>query len=141
MSEENNTTTGENNLPEIKQDPSLNATKHGVLAKTLILPSESESDFNQLMTETKNSFDCSIKPVEFLVEDLVISFWRLRRIYKGELDLFYLGGSENYGNFFLIPDATYGGKPIESLSRYETSLKKHIFKTIDKILEIQKANK
>ena len=74
--------------PEGKTLSSTNATKHGLLSKQVLLPSESEEEFEELSQGLRED----LKPVGALetrlVEDIAADFWRLsrsRRIEAGVL--------------------------------------------------------
>ena len=74
--------------PEGKTLSSTNATKHGLLSKQVLLPSESEEEFEELSQGLRED----LKPVgdleTRLVEDIAADFWRLsrsRRIEAGVL--------------------------------------------------------
>ena len=70
--------------PEGKTLSSTNATKHGLLSKQVLLPSESEEEFEELSQGLRED----LKPVGALetrlVEDIAADFWRLSRIRRIE---------------------------------------------------------
>ena len=70
--------------PEGKTLSSKNATKHGLLSKQVLLPSESEEEFEELSQGLRED----LKPVGALetmfVEDIAAHFWRLWRIRRIE---------------------------------------------------------
>ena len=70
--------------PEGKTLSSKNATKHGLLSKQVLLPSESEEEFEELSQGLRED----LKPVGALetrlVEDIAADFWRLSRIRRFE---------------------------------------------------------
>lgn len=72
------------NTPEGKTLSSTNATKHGLLSKQVLLPSESEEEFEELSQGLRED----LKPVGALetrlVEDIAADFWRLSRIRRIE---------------------------------------------------------
>jgi hypothetical protein len=73
--------------PEGKVHSSQNATKHGFLAKTLLLPNEDQSDFEAIAASYIAKFQPE-GPVEtHLVEELIACYWRQRRAWGMETSL------------------------------------------------------
>ena len=77
--------------PEGRAAVRLNALKHGFTAAEIVLPTvEEKTDFEQFHF----AFEQEYKPVgpteEVLVEDMVVSRWRLNRIRKMEPGFFAL---------------------------------------------------
>jgi hypothetical protein len=72
---------------EGKRRSSQNATNHGLLARQIVMRDESTEGFEAVMTDHLNR----VQPadgVEFgLVEEMVSSFWRLRRAFAMETRL------------------------------------------------------
>jgi hypothetical protein len=62
----------------------LNAVKHGVLSKKPVLPWESRAEYDQLLKECRNEYHPT-GPVEMhLVEEIVGTIWRKRRLERAE---------------------------------------------------------
>jgi len=73
--------------PEGKAHSSQNATKHGFLAKTLLLPNEDQSEFEAIAAAYIIKFQPE-GPVEpHLVEELIACYWRQRRAWGMETSL------------------------------------------------------
>src|SRR3954470_12654562 len=70
--------------PEGIKRSSINALAHGLTAKTLVLPNESQAEFNQLRLDYFNRFRPSDTVEMDLVDDLVAARWRLRRLIATE---------------------------------------------------------
>ena len=67
----------------------LNAFRHGLLARDVVLPEEDADAFEEL----RNQVQASLSPVgpieEFLMDQIVNAMWRLRRLAKVETLLFH----------------------------------------------------
>ena len=75
--------------PEGKRAVRLNGVRHGLLARDIVLPGEDEGDFERLRCAVHADFSPS-GPVEaFLVDRVVNTLWRLRRVEKVETALLY----------------------------------------------------
>ena len=73
--------------PAGKQASSLNAVRHGLLAKCVVLPTESRVGFDILLDQHIQRFS-PIDDVELgVIEEMVASLWRLRRTWAIETRL------------------------------------------------------
>src|SRR5690349_19897873 len=74
--------------PAGKSRSSANATRHGLLAKRVVLSNESDENFHDLLGQYLGN--CSPRDgVEFgMVEEMVASYWRLHRAMAIEKYLF-----------------------------------------------------
>ena len=66
---------------------SLNAIKHGLTAETVVLPSESEEDYQAELREYFHHFAPATKPEADLVRQLASAHWRLVRYTRIEASL------------------------------------------------------
>lgn len=64
--------------------------KLGLTARKLILPSESEADFEALIDSYKTEHRPATPTEEALVAQMVMATWRLRRLYRMEAGLYNL---------------------------------------------------
>lgn len=62
----------------------LNAVKHGILSKELLLPHESAEDYAALLAALTDEFKPEGAVEPFLVEELAAIIWRKRRILAAE---------------------------------------------------------
>jgi hypothetical protein len=75
--------------PEGKAGVRLNALRHGLLTRDLVLPGEDADAFEDLWNQVRASFS-PVGPIEeFLVERVVNALWRLRRLARAETALFH----------------------------------------------------
>jgi hypothetical protein len=75
--------TGPKSL-EGKNTASRNATQHGILSSSLILPDEDPLDFQQLFEELTDSFQPIGVLEMILVEKIAVSIWKQRRVVAAE---------------------------------------------------------
>jgi hypothetical protein len=67
----------------------LNALRHGLLARDVVLPGEDVDDFEDLWNQARANFS-PVGPIEeFLVDRVVNAMWRLRRLARAETALFH----------------------------------------------------
>jgi hypothetical protein len=72
------------NTPEGRAAVRLNSLTHGLTAKTLVLPGESEEDFGSLLDSLATEHDPITPTEQALVTQLAMATWRLRRLYHQE---------------------------------------------------------
>jgi hypothetical protein len=74
--------------PEGKDAVRLNALKHGLLSKGVLLPGEDEAELKEL----GGRVEADLQPVgeleELLVEQIIAAVWRLRRLRRVEAGIF-----------------------------------------------------
>ena len=75
--------------PEGKAVVRLNALRHGLLTRDVVLPGEDADAFEDLWNQVRANFS-PVGPIEeFLVERVVNALWRLRRLARAETALFH----------------------------------------------------
>jgi len=130
--------------PEGRAAVRLNGVKHGLTAKTLVLPGESESDFESLL----DSFEAEHRPAtpteEALVRQMTMAQWRLRRLYQVEAGFFRLAlidaaedaedkyeSLDDAGRLAYIVERDSGSSSTrENLSRIEARLERSFYKAL-----------
>src|SRR5437764_15355756 len=126
--------------PEGRATSSRNSTRHGLTAKTLILPGESYEDFQQLLADYVDQFKPQTNVEMDLVESMAVTQWRLRRLSVIESNLFTneITHRANYSDNFeaLEPGSQFAyafqavgenGRGLALLIRYEG----HLTRTYD----------
>ena len=74
--------------PEGKAAVRLNALRHGLLARDVVLPGEDADAFEELLNQVRADLS-PVGPIEELLVDQVINaMWRLRRLARAETALF-----------------------------------------------------
>jgi len=67
-----------------KQRSKLNAVKYGIFSGVLLLDSESKEEFEKLVSGLREHCQPVGELEEILVDQLISSFWRLRRLLTAE---------------------------------------------------------
>src|SRR5207249_2776436 len=70
--------------PEGKDAVRLNGLKHGLASEILVLPGESESDFNNLLDSLQAEHQPATPTEVILVRQMAMASWRLQRIVHME---------------------------------------------------------
>jgi len=124
-----------------KRSSSMNALKHGVFAKHLLLPDDDQIEFGKLHADIHREWS-PIGPTErALVERLVALFWRQRRFYRAEGGLFemYRKCPSGIGGVATaIANDGNGTGSITRLLQMDTATEKSIKTTINMLFELQK---
>jgi hypothetical protein len=74
--------------PEGKAAVSMNALKHGLRARTVVLPSENAEEFHQLCDDLEAEWQPQSRSEQFYVEQMAVSQWKLNRMEIGEVNVF-----------------------------------------------------
>ncbi len=117
---------------------SQNAMKHGLLSQKLILEEESHQEFDCFRQKLYQALLPIGALEEILVEKIVSSGWRFRRLIKVEKSFF-----EEEDEYALRPpefcDAfkKSGGNYMQILSRYESAIEKSFYKAIHELQRVQ----
>jgi hypothetical protein len=74
--------------PEGKAAVSMNALKHGLRARTVVLPSENPEEFHQLCDDLEAEWQPQSRTEQFYVEQMAVSQWKLNRMEVGEVAVF-----------------------------------------------------
>ena len=83
---------------EGKRRSSLNALRHGLLAKNVVLNNESEELFTALLSKHIIKFDPADDVEQCAVDEMVASVWRMRRLWAIEKSLFQKATEKRTGN-------------------------------------------
>jgi len=141
----------------------LNALKHGLRAKDIVLPSEDGREFDGLRRALITELEPEGSLEEQLAERIVVCLWRLRRVYPIEVGIFR-GNSLTMENNYAIEeanrrghesvtkanlrreaqspgaafrhDAVYGDA-IGKLSRYETAIERSLFRALHALEQLR----
>jgi len=74
--------------PQGKSAVSMNALRHGLRARSVVLPGEDRSEFNQLCDDLEVEWHPQSRTEQFYVEQMAVSQWKLIRMEVGEAALF-----------------------------------------------------
>src|SRR5947207_3535022 len=76
------------NTPEGKAAVRLNALRHGLRARTVVLPGERAEEFQQLCDDLETEWRPKSRTEQFYVEQMAISQWQLNRMEMAERSVF-----------------------------------------------------
>ncbi len=74
--------------PEGKAAVSMNALRHGLRARSVVLPREDRQEFNQLCDDLDVEWHPQSRTEQFYVEQMAVSQWKLIRMEVGEAGVF-----------------------------------------------------
>jgi len=74
--------------PEGKAAVSMNALRHGLRARTVVLPGENREEFTQLCDDLEVEWHPQSRTEQFYVEQMAVSQWKLTRMEVGEVAIF-----------------------------------------------------
>jgi hypothetical protein len=74
--------------PEGKTAVSMNALRHGLRARTVVLPGENREEFTQLCDDLEVEWHPQSRTEQFYVEQMAVSQWKLIRMEVGEINIF-----------------------------------------------------
>jgi hypothetical protein len=74
--------------PEGKAIVSMNSLRHGLRARTIVLPHENPEEFHQLCDDLEAEWQPQSRTEQFYVEQMAVSQWKLNRMERGEFSVF-----------------------------------------------------
>jgi hypothetical protein len=74
--------------PEGKAAVSMNALRHGLRARTVVLPGEDRQEFDHLCDDLEVEWHPHSRTEQFYVEQMAVSQWKLIRMEVGEVNIF-----------------------------------------------------
>ena len=128
-----------------KRRSSANSTRHGLLAKSVVLSNESESVFGQFFDEHLQKLNPADGVEYAVVEEIVTAAWRLRRLWNVESTLFNkaIERSTDHSASGRIADAFTSlgaNNQLQLLDRYETRLQRmyqRALKTLEQLRKVE----
>jgi hypothetical protein len=73
--------------PEGKATIRMNALRHGLRARTVVLPGENRDEFHQLCDDLEAEWQPQSRTEQFYLEQMAVSQWKLNRMEAGEANL------------------------------------------------------
>src|SRR5437868_5032541 len=73
--------------PEGKAAVRLNSLRHGLRARSVILPGEKREEFQLLCDDLEAEWQPQTRTEQFYIEQMAVSQWKLRRMEIGEVSL------------------------------------------------------
>ena len=74
--------------PEGKAAVSMNALRHGLRARSVLLPGEDRNEFTQLCDDLEGEWHPQSRTEQFYVEQMAVSQWKLCRMEVTEVNIF-----------------------------------------------------
>src|SRR5580704_902419 len=110
-----------------KERARLNGLRHGMTAKQLVARGEDFGDFGRFSAELRAALAPADALEEQLVEGIVVSTWRLRRVWRTEAAVMQRAAhrSDSWEDARLAPvPFTLVGQDLERISHYEAGLQR-----------------
>ena len=112
-------------------------------SQNVVLSSESKKNFDDLLTETRNRINPGCKVEEELVDQIVYSFWKIRRSREAarlfiEKHCSLVNGGINKRN--VDWERIFGGNFMDKLTRYEVSALKQVSTLFDTLVGYRQMN-
>jgi len=137
--------------PEGRARSSKNAAKHGLASAAIVLSSESQEEFDQLLEAYITQFNPQTVVEADLVEQLVAARWRMERVWRIETALLDLEIAEQQDavdqKFERIDDVARtalafrslcdNSRALDLLSRYESQFRRAGERALDSLLRLQ----
>jgi hypothetical protein len=131
--------------PEGRDAVRLNALKHGLLSREILLPGEDEEALRELGEGLRTELQPVGELEDLLVERVIAATWRLRRLGRVEAGIFardLLGsvGDQDASALGLafVRDGK-GANAFSRLSRYETAIERGFYKALHELERRQTA--
>src|SRR3981081_3409970 len=74
--------------PEGRSAVSMNALRHGLRARSVVLPGENRQEFDELCNDLEVEWHPASRTEQFYVEQMAVSQWKLTRMEVGEAAIF-----------------------------------------------------
>lgn len=132
---------------ETSNQQKLNSLKHGLLAKTVILQPEDRRPFNKMAKHLLAELSPETTLELMLAEQVIVSYWRLRRFIKLENDIFEFAGSPKYHlqesmDFVqLFTDFASHNPSLDLLSRYNSTLSRGFYRSLHEYQNLKSQSK
>ena len=117
--------------PEGKARSAMNALKHGILSRKLLLPDEDQAAFEEFRTSLMGRLDFEGEMEALLADRVVAAAWRLRRMQAAEVSILvqervnWSGEDRGLGYAFMRGDA------VNRLCRYESALERAFYRALN----------
>jgi len=144
IANQNNAKLGGVKTDDGKAKIRLNALKHGLLSKQVLINSENQSELLALEKSLIEDFEPQSQFEAFLVDKIVSGIWRLKRAINIEKNIFTMGqenpfkveiGSEDFIEAKVVREMI-DDNLLDRLLRYETTLERGIFKASHELQRI-----
>lgn len=131
----------------IQKNNNINALKHGLLSKQLILASESSIDLEKLHSDISQDLMPIGTMEEMLVDQIISGYWRLKRLYTVETKSMDWYANDN-GGFSIISESPeqqerksvrdmLNNQTIEVILRYQATIERSIYRAYHELERLQ----
>ena len=105
-----------------KENCKMNALRHGLTSKQVVLPHESQEEFEELLAAHRKEYAPASLTEQDLLHELVIAKWRLARARRVESEYFVqVFESESSDAALAGLIASEDGKGFQKIQRYVTA--------------------
>jgi translation elongation factor EF-Ts len=124
------------------QQPRLNAVRHGFLSKEAVLENEKQREFNKLTRQLVAELAPQGILEKMVVEQIIVTYWRLKRFLKLENEVFLLSGKPTLSIDRRDPVAHFvdfvrRNPSFELLSRYNATLLRSFYRSVNELKNLQ----
>ena len=132
--------------PEGKAISSQNALRHGLLSRAVVLETESQENFHELVTQHVESFHPQNQTEMGYIEDMAASSWRQRRLLAVETRMFDQGVDDQpegdhldriTGAFSALSESAR----FNVLNRYETRIQRDYSRALRNLIHERRLNR
>src|SRR5882672_11202116 len=74
--------------PKGKAAVSMNSLRHGLRARTVVLPGENREEFNRLCDDLEREWEPESRTARFYLDQMAVSQWKLTRMEVAEAGIF-----------------------------------------------------
>lgn len=128
---------------EGKAVTSQNATRHGFFSQKALIPGESPEEFEAFRAYHFSQLQPRGGVETLLVEQFVITCWRLQRLERIEAEAFRRYGlsseGEVMGQGYAMIASIQGDNFLSALGRYEAGLRRQYFRCLDTMHSLRKS--
>ena len=125
---------------EGKQTVALNSLRHGLTSRRVVLPGESESDYEALLNELMKEHDPRTPEETTLVNQIAEHTWRLLRIRRAETAAFESAIAlhpVNDPDEAIAEALTPRHSVFENIRRYEAATERAFYRAMAKLAELK----
>lgn len=120
---------------------SKNALRHGILSREAVLKGEDEASLISFSDRMRSELQPSGEVENLLVDRIIASAWRLRRLVKVEVGIFRREMEVKFGErgdvgLAFIRDGN-GADAFSKLSRYESGIERSMYRALHELQRLQ----
>jgi len=115
-----------------------NAVRHGILSQEVLLKGEDEKSLGSFAERMRTELQPVGEVEALLVDRMIASTWRLRRLVKVETGIFlrHTDGQQQDLGLAFIRDGN-GADAFSKLSRYESAIERSLYRALHELQRMQ----